>query len=198
MAVDVEIEYPDENEVHLADKFFHESGGSVSVRGRGNRLVIEAPFLANTARFFLTGGAHVHVRADSNLNALSVYAVAEGAHVEIGAWTSFNGTCLITAHEAARITIGDYCLFGDGCRIAGSDVHRILDTATGERINPPGDVAVGEHVWVAPNALITRNARIGRDSIVGFGALVNAAFPPNVSLAGVPARVVREGVTWEF
>ncbi|WP_375407949.1 acyltransferase, partial [uncultured Methylobacterium sp.] len=69
---------------------------------------------------------------------------------------------------------------------------------TGDRVNPAADIAIGDHVWAAADVTILRNAVIGRDSIVGMRSVVRDAFPPNVSLAGIPARVVRTGVTWEF
>ncbi|MCJ2082598.1 acyltransferase [Methylobacterium sp. J-090] len=198
MPVRLDIEFPDDNTVTLAPKFLDESNAVVTIRGRGNRLHVEAPLVPNAAAFSLTGGATVIVGMDSNLNGLTVSASAEGAVVEIGAWCSFNGRSQITAHERATIRIGAFCLFGDGCRIASSDVHKVLDVVTRERLNPPGDITIGDHVWAAGDVTILRNAVIGRDTVVGAGSLVRGAFPSNVSLAGVPARVIRTGVTWEF
>jgi acetyltransferase-like isoleucine patch superfamily enzyme len=196
--VRVEIEFPEDNKITLSSKFLSESEGAVVVRGRGNRLLVEDPFMPNTANLTLTGGASVVVRMDSNLNDLQIFALAEGVSIEVGAWSSFNWGCQITAHEPSTITIGAFCLFGGGCRVASSDVHKVLDLTTHERVNPPGDITIGEHVWLATGVTVLRNAIIGRDSVVGSGAVVRGAFSPNVSLAGIPARVVRTGITWKF
>ena len=198
MPVRLDIEFPDDNQIDLSPKFLTESDAVVTVRGRGNRLCVESPLVANSARLTLSGGAVIVIRMDSNLNGLTVSALADGAVVEIGAWCSFNGQSVITAHERAKITIGAFGLFGHGCRFAASDVHKVIDVASRERLNPPGDISIGEHVWAADNVTVLRNAVIGCDSVVGTGSLVRNAFPPNVSLAGVPARIVRTGVTWEF
>lgn len=198
MPVQVSVEFPDANAVTLSPKFLSESHGTVEIRGTGNRISVDDPFLPNGARFVLMGGATVTVGKDSNLNDLQVHALAQGVVIEIGAWCSFNGGGLITAHETSRIAIGARCLFGGGCRIASSDVHKVLDLATRERLNPAGDIAIGEHVWAAAGVTILRNTSVGADSVVGTGSVVRGAFPANVSLAGVPARVVRTGVTWEF
>ncbi|MDO9428660.1 MAG: acyltransferase [Methylobacterium sp.] len=198
MPVQLDIEFPDDNQITLSPRFLEESDAVVTIRGRGNRLHVETPFAPNAAKFILSGGAAVIVGADTNLNQLVVTASAEGAVVEIGAWCSFNGCSQITAHERATIRIGAFCLFGPGCRIASSDVHKVLDVVTRERLNPAGDITIGDHVWAAGGATILRNAVIGRDSVIGAGSLVRGTFPTNVSLAGVPARVVRTGVTWEF
>lgn len=196
MPVQLHIDFPEDNEIALSPAFLAQSSGSVTVLGRGNRIVVDAPFLPNAAHFYLTGGATVEVGENSNLNHLRVHALAEGAVIAIGAWASFNGTSQITAHERSAIRIGARCLFGDGCTVASSDVHKVLDAATGARLNLPGDIVLGEHVWAAPRVAILRNASVGADSVVGTGSVVKGVFPANVLLAGAPARVVRTGITW--
>lgn len=198
MSVTLDVEYPEDNSLTLSPKFLSDSDAVVTIRGRGNRLYVEDPLVPNAAKFLLSGGATLIVRADSNLNELSVSAVAAGALIDIGAWCSFNGCSQITVHERATIIIGAFSLFGNGCRIAASDVHKIISLATRERINPAGDITIGERVWAAEDVTILRNSKIGHGSIVGSGSLVRDVFPPYVSLAGVPARIVRTGVTWEF
>jgi acetyltransferase-like isoleucine patch superfamily enzyme len=42
-----------------------------------------------------------------------------------------------------------------------------------------------------------KGVTIGAGSIVGAGAVVTKDIPPNVSVAGVPARVIAENVRWE-
>lgn len=198
MPVQVEVEFPGDNEVALSPKFVSEGHGTVRVSGRGNVIAIADPFLPSGAHFVLTGGATVRVGANANLNHLAVHALAPGVVVELGAWVSFNGACQITAHEPSHIRIGAGCLFGGGCSIASSDVHKILDVRTGERLNPAADIAIGEHVWAAANVTILRGSRIGADSVIGVGSVVRGEIPANALAAGAPARVVREGIRWEF
>ena len=51
-------------------------------------------------------------------------------------------------------------------------------------------VTIGAGAWVGSNAVIL--ADIGRDSIVGAGAVVTRPMPAGVIVAGVPAKVVRQ------
>lgn len=169
----------------------------MTIRGRGNRLQVERPFLPNTASLTLLDGATVLLKEDSNLNDLVVHA-GPGAWIEIGAWCSFISQCAVTAHERATILIGDHCLFGASCKVMSSDVHKIVDRTSRRRLNPAGDIIIGDHVWVAPNSLILRNTILGRQSIVGAGSIVRHAFASNVLVAGAPARIVRRNVDWEF
>jgi virginiamycin A acetyltransferase len=58
--------------------------------------------------------------------------------------------------------------------------------------NQPGRrrlVRIGAGAWIGSNAVVM--ADVGRDTIVGAGAVVTQPIPPGVIAAGVPARVIR-------
>jgi acetyltransferase-like isoleucine patch superfamily enzyme len=50
-------------------------------------------------------------------------------------------------------------------------------------------VHIGEGAWIGSAAVVM--ADVGRDTIVGAGAVVTHALPDRVIAAGVPARVLR-------
>jgi acetyltransferase-like isoleucine patch superfamily enzyme len=50
-------------------------------------------------------------------------------------------------------------------------------------------VRIGAGTWIGSNAVVM--ADVGRDTIVGAGAVVTQPIPPGVIAAGVPARVIR-------
>jgi acetyltransferase-like isoleucine patch superfamily enzyme len=52
-------------------------------------------------------------------------------------------------------------------------------------------VVIEDDVWIGTNAVILPGVTIGRGSIVGAGAVVTGDVPPEVIVAGVPARVIR-------
>ncbi|WP_295511921.1 acyltransferase [uncultured Sulfitobacter sp.] len=76
-------------------------------------------------------------------------------------------------------------------------MHSILDVQSGERLNPPRDIVIGDHVWLAHGVRIMKGAQIGQDCIVGSRAMVFGEIPANSLAVGSPARVVRSGVTWD-
>jgi len=78
-----------------------------------------------------------------------------------------------------------------------SDMHSILDVETGRRLNPPRDILIGDHVWLAHGVRVMKGAQIGQDSIIGSRAMVCGAIPANSLAVGTPARVMRSGVTWD-
>jgi maltose O-acetyltransferase len=47
-------------------------------------------------------------------------------------------------------------------------------------------------VWLGGGAILLPGVRIGRNAVVGAGAVVTRNVPANTVVAGNPARVIRE------
>jgi acetyltransferase-like isoleucine patch superfamily enzyme len=58
-----------------------------------------------------------------------------------------------------------------------------------EQTGQPRLIRIGAGAWIGSNAVVL--ADVGRDTIVGAGAVVTRPLPDGVVAAGVPARVVR-------
>lgn len=56
-------------------------------------------------------------------------------------------------------------------------------------------VVIGENVWIGAGAIILPGVKIGNNSVVGAGSVVNRDVPGNVVVAGVPAAVLRTFVS---
>ncbi len=121
---------------------------------------------------------------------------ADDARLEIGGETTMM-QAIITLHEAGRIVLGRDCMLSGEITMDVSDMHSILDAATGARINPPEDIEIGDHVWLGHGVRVLKGARIGADCVIGSRALVTGAIPGGSIAVGMPARVVRSGVTWD-
>jgi acetyltransferase-like isoleucine patch superfamily enzyme len=82
--------------------------------------------------------------------------------------------------------------------VATDDMHRLEDVVTGERLNPYGaTIRLGRHVWLGRDAVVTGHVHIGDGAVVGARSLVRGQkVPAQTAVAGTPARVIREGVTW--
>ena len=65
---------------------------------------------------------------------------------------------------------------------------RRTSPAPPEAIKP---VLIGDDVWIGADAKILKGVAIGDRSIVGAGAIVTKSVPPDVIVAGNPARVVK-------
>ena len=53
----------------------------------------------------------------------------------------------------------------------------------------PGEIFIGNDVWVGANSVITRGVRIGSYAIIGAGSVVTSDVPEWEIAVGVPAAV---------
>jgi len=104
----------------------------------------------------------------------------------------------ITLHEQGDIVIGEDCMFSGDVRMDVSDMHSILDMETLKRINPPENISFGDHVWIGQGVHILKGVSIGEHSILAAKALITKDVPKNSIVAGIPATVIKTGVTWDM
>ncbi|MFC3126878.1 acyltransferase [Pseudoroseomonas globiformis] len=190
-------------------------------RTPGNRLLLEAeaPFAELRLRFgradcgdnlFAVGGCTAGSRFQLKLagsghlfvvgggkgrHALTVSLRTGRALFLMGRDSSSNGGNAMV-EGPGQVIIGDDAMFAEGINIRNADSHGIVDLATGEQVNLPEDVAIGPHVWLAAGATVMKGVTVGRGSIVAAQAMVTRDVPPCSLVAGVPARLIREGVSW--
>jgi sugar O-acyltransferase (sialic acid O-acetyltransferase NeuD family) len=91
-------------------------------------------------------------------------------------------------NDFARIS--DYCILGSNCSLDHDSVIGNGVTVMGAAAIA-GEVIVGDHSTIATNATVLPGIRIGRNTIIGAGAVVTKDIPDNVVAVGVPARVIR-------
>jgi acetyltransferase-like isoleucine patch superfamily enzyme len=93
--------------------------------------------------------------------------------------------------RGGTIIIGDRCTITQGCIILSHDRSK-------RRIYPKdkgivkGFVRLGNDVFVGVNSVILSDVTIGDYSIVGAGSVVTKDVPPNVVVAGNPARIIKK------
>jgi acetyltransferase-like isoleucine patch superfamily enzyme len=195
--VTVNEEFPGENKLDIHPDFLEKGSGYLQINGRNNVVKIEQPHHIGSVYMLLTGentlelGAFLTLAGDLHFNLLAP------AKLSIGTWSSFSPRIIINLHESADITIGKECLFASDITVSCSPIHKILDKDTRVRINPARPVVVGDHVWVSARASLFGGTNVGHDSVVGHSSYVSKEYPPHSLLAGAPARVVRENITWE-
>ena len=91
--------------------------------------------------------------------------------------------------SADRIDIGANCMIASKVYITDCDWHDIYNRVATGRSAP---VRIEENVWIGDSAIVCKGVTIGENSIIGTGAVVVDAIPPNTIAAGNPARVVKK------
>lgn len=117
--------------------------------------------------------------------------------IRIGDSCTFTQKVHFCAQEDYRsIVVGDDCMFSNEIIVRTSDSHPIYDIDSGKRINIPGNVIIGNHVWVAPSSRIMKGASVGSNSIIGSNTMVTGVVPDNSLAVGCPSKVVKSNITW--
>jgi carbonic anhydrase/acetyltransferase-like protein (isoleucine patch superfamily) len=99
--------------------------------------------------------------------------------------------------EGRSTVIGDDALISGGVWVRNHDMHAMHDLRSGSMLSrPPCDTVVERHVWLGQDALLLGAERVGMGSIIGARTLAKGTIPPRMAVAGTPARVIREGVSW--
>jgi acetyltransferase-like isoleucine patch superfamily enzyme len=169
---------------------------SIVVNGSHNRVTIGAGCRISNLRINIRGD---HCRIEIGPGCvLAGEFICRDHHTSliVGEKTTMMGS-KITMHEPGTIRIGMDCMFAGEIRMDTSDMHSIVDVASGERLNPPGDIEIGDHVWLAFGVYVLKGVSIGRDCVIGTRAVVADDIPAQSLAVGVPARVVRSGVSWD-
>lgn len=107
--------------------------------------------------------------------------VMMGAVINIGASIGEKTMIDMGAILGGRATVGKGCHIGAGAVLAGV-------------IEPPSalPVIVEDNVLIGANAVVLEGVRVGSGSVVAAGAVVIQDVPPNVVVAGIPARIIKQ------
>lgn len=94
--------------------------------------------------------------------------------IKIGKGSNVQDNCVIHSSLTSTMTIGKNVSIGHGAIVHGCDIE--------------------DNVLIGMNATILNDAKIGKNSIVGAGAVVSEGkeFPEGSLILGVPGRLIKE------
>lgn len=170
----------------------------IQVGGKNNSIIIEKGAIIKNTTICITGFNHeivIHnnvrfvengrIRIEDTYNRL-----------EIGENTNIIGCFFSIADNNTEIKLGKSCLISANVIIRTSDSHSICNM-NGERINNGKSVYLKDHVWIGYGSTILKGSKIGADSVVGSNSLVAGLNTPNnCVIAGIPAKIVKNDITW--
>ncbi len=182
----------------------HVDGLNICFRGSNSVVEIGADPMISfvNSRLNLQNDGFISIGSSCyNCNGMFVDNIASGGRVIIGENMSTHGVYISNYDESdITISIGDDCMMASNIFIRASDGHAIYDINTKKIVNCPDShsVKIGDHVWLGQGARVIKNCSIASNTIVGNGSIVTKRFDKEfVALAGVPAKVVKEGVNWD-
>jgi acetyltransferase-like isoleucine patch superfamily enzyme len=119
--------------------------------------------------------------------------VGPNAKLTIGDFTRITSNMRIFVKD--EITIGERCMISWDVQIMDTDFHVILDEQGNERPNT-AKVTIGNDVWIGSRATILKGVTIGDGAVIAAGSMVVKDVPAHTTVAGNPARIIKQNVKW--
>jgi acetyltransferase-like isoleucine patch superfamily enzyme len=99
----------------------------------------------------------------------------------------------VEVFSAGRVRIGRKVLIAAYTYLVGSEhLYDRVDIPVFDQGGTSTGIDVDDHVWLGAHVVVADGVRIGRDAVVGAGAVVTTDIPAFHVAAGVPARVIRD------
>jgi acetyltransferase-like isoleucine patch superfamily enzyme len=142
----------------------------------------------------ITLGHHVEFRSDKTSNQIGlmrrciISTLNENAQIIIGDYSGFSG---VSIGAAKKISIGSSVMVGANCLITDTNWHNIAPDRRNLSDDKPGEIYIGNNVFIGYGCIILKNVSIGENSVIGAGSVVTNNIPPNVIAAGNPCRVLK-------
>ncbi len=138
-------------------------------------------YLGDEAKLIVNGGFAIYTGFH--------IAVNKGATLTLGDGY-MNNNVTIDCFDA--ITIGHNVAISKGVTIRDSDNHSMNGN---QRISAP--VVIDDNVWIGLNVTILKGGHIGSGAVVAAGAVVTKDVPQHALVGGVPAKIIKEDVSWK-
>lgn len=95
--------------------------------------------------------------------------------------------------SASRVRVGKSILMAAYTYLVGGDhLYDRTDVPVLEQGRTARGIDVGDGVWLGTHVVVTDGSTIGRDAIIGAGAVVVGQIPEFAIATGIPARVQRD------
>lgn len=167
----------------------------IRISGKNNTITIRNGKLKNI-RIGIDGNDNsIVIDENVQIGALEIIIQNSASQITIGKGTEIGGAKIVCCEFQDQVHIGNDSLIADDVEFWSCDGHSIYQN--GERINPSKPIIISDNVWIGRNVKILKGVTIFQNTVIGMGSLVTARnYPANSLIAGFPAKVLKEGITW--
>ena len=161
---------------------------------RGSRLILgRSHFVGTPCSLNIRRNACLTVHGDVTIFRGTRMVIDEGAHLEIGHQSYINYDSAVTCFE--HITIGSNCAISWNTNIFDGNAHELIVAGVPRPRTRP--VHIGNNVWIGTGAIVLA-ATIGDGAVVAAGSVVTSDVPGEVAVAGNPARIAKQDISWRM
>lgn len=111
-----------------------------------------------------------------------------GRNIHLGDYVFMNVGC--TFLDCNEIRLGNHVMLGPNVQIY-TPAHDLQAAARIQGWEVAKPITIEDNVWLGGSCILLPGVRVGRNAVVGAGAVVTHDVPPNAVVAGNPARVIR-------
>jgi len=171
-----------------------------------NKITINGRVFLNRGSGILGIRKKDQIILNNNVKLSGWLIIEKNGKIRVGEHTSINERTIIRAIK--NIEIGSYTLISSDVYIQDNNSHSIyakdrrrdilndkdyggIGQDEGGRMPICESVNIGNDVWIGRRAMIMKGVVIGDRAIVGAGAVVTHNVPPDVIVAGNPAKIVK-------
>lgn len=118
----------------------------------------------------------------------------KGAELILGDNFSTNVLCNFFVYK--KIEFGYDCFCGWNVSVRDGDGHYIIDEETGEPLNYPKEIHIGNHCWLCSDATIMKGVSVADNCVIACNSLVLKPCPEaHAVYGGSPARLLKRNIS---
>lgn len=153
----------------------------------GNNVVIDENCLLTADGI---DGIGLTIR-DNVILSRNTILMAKGGRLEIGENSNIGSGCFVGTTN--RLTLGKNVLVAHNGYIGGGrySYERLDVPIMNQEMVSKGEQTIGDNVWLGANVIVLDGVDVGRECVIGAGAVVTKSVPDYSIAVGVPARVIR-------
>lgn len=124
-----------------------------------------------------------------NITVTAPFFCDYGINISVGEnfYTNHNVTIL----DGAKVTFGDNVFIAPNC-VFSTAGHPFDVEQRNKGLEIALPISVGDNVWIGTQVSVLPGVKIGSNTIIGAGSVVNKDIPDGVVAAGNPCRVIRK------
>lgn len=179
------------------------AGLKFTIHGNNNRIELEYPLRIKNITIIMDDDNNLFsIKTTKNSFYNAHFRCSHQSSIIIGKDSEIgNGNFRCICNQNYKIP--HKLVIGDGVHIARDTLIRtadgqfFVDPETGRPLDPPGDIIIGNNVWIMTNCMIIKNTYIPDGCAVAAKSFVNKKFTEeNCLIGGTPARVLKRNIKW--